>query len=145
LDVGDQTPQRLALLGVGGRIVSRRPDQLHDLRRRHRRTPKLVDAPVVSHPVEPRAQRQLPMVGAQAGVRPDEDVLERVLGILPRAGQHLTRVREQPLAVSVVDDAECVIAASSEQRDQLLIRAQPQQRRPDRYPSPRQSCRCLEG
>jgi hypothetical protein len=51
--------------------------------------PELVDAAVVGDPVEPRPQRELAAVGAQARVRADEDVLERILGVLRRPGQHL--------------------------------------------------------
>ena len=82
--------------------------------------------------VEPRAQRHLAVVGAQRAVGAHEDVLQRVLGVLARAGQHLAHVGEQPLAVAVVDDAERLVVAGAEQRHQLLVGAQPQQRRPER-------------
>ena len=66
---------------------------------------------------------------AQRAVGADEHVLQHVLGVLPRAGaQHLAHVGEQPLAIAVVDRAERVVAPAAEQRQQLLVRAQPEQR-----------------
>src|SRR3712207_8966766 len=46
-----------------------------------------------------RLQRQRAVVDAQRVVRAQEDVLQRVLGVGPRAAEHLPRVREQPGAV----------------------------------------------
>ena len=69
----------------------------------------------------------------QAGVRPEEHVLERILGIL--AGrEHLAGVREQPGAITVVDRAEGLIVACPEQRDELLVGAKAKERRPDARP-----------
>ena len=57
-----------------------------------------------------------------------EDVLQRVLGVGPRAGEHLARVGEQPRAVAVVDDAEGLVVAGAEEGDELLVGAQAQKR-----------------
>jgi hypothetical protein len=123
-DVLDQPPQRLPLLGFDGRIVDRRPQDPEDLGGRGQRAPKLIDATVVGDPIEPGAEAQLPVRCAEPLVRADEHVLQRVLGILPRTGQHLARICEQPLLVTVVDDAEGLLVAVTEQRHELLVRAQ---------------------
>ena len=83
------------------------------------------------------------LVGAQRSVRADEDVLEHVLGVLARTrAQHLAHVGEQPLAVAVVDDAERLVAPGAEQREQLLVRAQAEQRHAERQPA--QAHRCMQ-
>ncbi len=81
-DIGDEPPERLTPLGLGDRIVDRRPDELDQLRYRWRRAAELVDAAVVRHAVQPRAECEIAMVHPQTRVRPDEHVLERVFGIL---------------------------------------------------------------
>ena len=142
--VRDQAPERLALVGLGDRVVDRRAQQLDHLGRRRRGPAQLVDAPVVRHPVEPGAQSQLAVVGAQARSRRGR----RCPGARPRrpggAGQHLARVGEQPLAVAVVDHPERLVVAGPEQRHELLVGAQPKERRPDRRPGPSYCCRCWE-
>jgi hypothetical protein len=119
--VRDQAPQRLALLRCGGRVVNGRPDNLQHLGRRRCRPAQLVDAAVVGHPIQPGSQRQLAIVRAQAGICTHEDVLQSILGILPGAGKHLLRVREQPLAVTVVDDPEGIIVTSAKEGYKLLV------------------------
>jgi hypothetical protein len=99
----------------------------------------------VSDPVEPRAQRELAVVGAQTGVGADEDLLNGVLSVLGRAGQHLARVREQPLAVAVVDHPEGILVAGSEKRHELLVGPDAQERSADRDPCPREAYRCWDG
>ena len=82
-------------------------------------------------------------VGAQRAVGPHEHVLHHVLGVLARAGgEHLAHVGEQPLAVAVVEDPERVLVAAAEEREQLLVGAQPQQRRAKRNPA---QARCVKG
>jgi hypothetical protein len=51
--------------------------------------------------------------------------------------EHLTHVRQKPSTVPVVDDPESVLVSVAEQRDELLIRAEPEKRGrdPDTTPS----------
>ena len=119
--------------------MARRADQLQHLGLRRGGTPQLIDAAVVRDPIQPRAQGQLAIAGSQARVRAHENVLERVLGILARAGKHLPRVREQALTVAVVNRAEGLVVAGTKQRHKLFVGPQPQHRRPDRDSSSRQT------
>jgi hypothetical protein len=113
-DILDQPAQRLPLLGLDRWVVDRSAEEAQHLGRRRHRAPQLVDAAVVGDPVEPCAQGQLAVVCPQADVRTDEDVLQRILGIGPRARKHLARVREQALLVAVVDRAERLLVAGAE-------------------------------
>ena len=124
--VRDQPPEGLALVRLRDRVVDGRAQKLDHLRRRRRGAAQLVDAAVVRDAVEPGPERQLAVIGPQAGVGADEDVLERVLGVLPDR-QHLAGVREQPLPVAVVDHAERLVVARPEQRHELLVGAQPKE------------------
>ena len=108
------------------------------------RASELIDAAVVGDAVQPRSQRELAITGPQARICADEDVLQRVLGVVPGTGQHLARVGKQALAIAIVDDLERLIVTGPEQFDQLLVRAQAKQRRPDRDPLG-QSNPCWEG
>ena len=105
--------------------MHRRAQELQHLGRGWRGTPELVDAAVVRDAIEPGAEGELAIGGAQPGVRPDEDVLERVLGVLA-VDEHLARVGEQPLSVAIVDDPERVVVTGAEQGDQLFIGTQAQ-------------------
>ena len=78
--------------------------------------------------VEPRAHGDVALAGAQRAVGAQEDVLHDVLGLGVPA-QHVAHVGEQAVVVAVVDEAEGVLAAGSEEREQLLVGAQAQQRR----------------
>jgi hypothetical protein len=142
--VRDQAAQRFALLGSGDRIVTGGPDPLDHLRRRRRWAAELIDAAVVRDPIEPRPQGQLGVAGAQAGVRANEHLLESVLGIRSRAGQHLPRVREQPLSIPIVDRLECLVVPGAKELDQLLVGAQTQQRCAERDSVTGQTDRRLE-
>jgi hypothetical protein len=85
--------------------------------------------------VEPRADVDLARVRAKGAEGADEHVLQHVLGVLPAVRrQHLPDVREQTLPVAVMEHAEGVVRAGAEQRDELLVGAQPQQRRRQREP-----------
>jgi hypothetical protein len=75
----------------------------------------------VGDPVEPGPEAQLPVRGPEPLVGAHEHVLERVLGVLTRAEEHLPRVGEKPLLVAVVDDAERLLVPRPEQRHQLLV------------------------
>jgi hypothetical protein len=102
----------------------------------------VVDATVVGDAVQPRPHVHVAPVGAQRSVGADEDVLQHVLGVLARSrAQHLTHIGEQPLAVAVVDHPERLVAAGPEQREQLLVRTQTEQRRAEGQPC--QSHRCV--
>ena len=70
---------------------------------------------------------------AQRVVRAQEHVLQDVLGVGPRAAEHLARVGEEPRAVAVVDRPEGLVVAGSEERDELLVGAQSQQGPCERY------------
>src|SRR5262249_17455944 len=95
---------------------------------RLRRWPaQMVDAAVVGDAVEPRAQDDRAVVGAQRRVGAQEHVLEGVLGVRARPGQHLPRVREQALAVAVMNDAERLLAARAKQSHELVVRPQAKQ------------------
>jgi len=125
--------------------VARRAEDPEHLGRGRRRLAKLVHAAVVRDAVQPGAQAERAIVRPQARIGAHEDVLQCVLGILAGAGEHLPRVREQPRPVAVVDHAERLLLTLAEQRHELFVGAQPQQGRPDRESSPRQSGWCLEG
>ena len=142
-DVLDQAREVLAPLRLLDRVVQRLARHLEDLGRRRRRAAQVVDAAVVGDPVQPGAQVDLALVGAQRAVGADEHVLHHVLGVLARAGgEHLAHVGEQPLAVAVVDRAERVVAAGAEQGEQLLVGAQPQQRSAERNPAQARCVKC---
>jgi hypothetical protein len=123
--------------------VERLARDLEDVDGRRDRAAYVVHAAVVGDAVEPSAQVDVAVVGAQCPVGADEDVLQHVLRIVTRTGaQHLAHVGEQPLAVAVVDGAERLVVTGPEERDQLLVRAEPQQRRAERPPS--QAHRCVQ-
>jgi hypothetical protein len=123
LDIGDQSSEHLTLLGLGDRIL-REPGQMLDrVGTRQKRPPQLVDAAVVGYAIQPRPQRELALATAQARVGSHEDLLHRVLGILWRASEHLTRIDEQALAIAIMDHPEGILAAGSEQRYELLVAA----------------------
>ena len=126
-DVLDQAREVLAPLRLLDRVVQRLARHLEDLGGRRRRAAQVVDAAVVRDAVQPGAQVHLAPVGAQRPVGAHEHVLHDVLGVLARAGgEHLAHVREQPLPVAVVDRAERLLAAGAEERQQLLVGAEPQ-------------------
>ena len=133
-DVGDQAAQVVAALRVDRRVVQRPARGLEEVDRGRHGLAQMVDAAVVRDAVQPGAQRHRPVVDAQRGVGAQEDVLQRVLGVLARAAEHLAGVDEQPLAVAVVDDAEGRVVAGAEEGDELLVGSQPQKRRRDRDP-----------
>jgi hypothetical protein len=145
LNVGDQPPQRVTLLDPRERILTGRGQRPDRFGRGGVRAAQLIDAAVVSDPIEPCAQRQLTRIGAQTGVGADEDFLNGVLSILGRACQHLARVRKQPLPVAIVDDPERVLVAGSEQRHELLVGPDAQERSAERDPCPCEAYRCWEG
>jgi hypothetical protein len=122
-DVSDQPPERLALIGLSDWVVDGRA-KLDALVRWRHRPPQLIDAAVMSHPIEPSAQRQLPVTRAEPRVRAKEHVLQGILGVLP-AGQHLPGIREQASSVPIVNCTKCLVVPGSEHRDELLIGAQP--------------------
>jgi hypothetical protein len=87
----------------------------------------------VCNAVQPGPQGELAVGGPQPGVGAHEHVLQSVLGILA-AREHLPDIAEQALAVAIMDDAERFIVAGAEERNELLVRAQAKQRRPERSP-----------
>jgi hypothetical protein len=132
-DVLDQAREVLAPLRLLDGVAQRLARELEDVGRRQDRAAQVVDAAVVGDPVEPGTDVDVARVGPQGSVRAHEHVLQEVLGVLPRAApQHLAHVGEQALAVAVVDDAERLVAPGAEERQQLIVRAQAQQRHPDR-------------
>ena len=132
-DVGDQAAQVLAPLRVLERVVQRGARHLEDVRGGRHRAAQVVDAAVVGDAVEPRAHVDGALVGAQGAERADEDVLQHVLGVLARLRrEHLPDVGEQPLAVAVVERVEGLVRPGAEEREQLIIGPQAQQRRRDR-------------
>src|SRR3954467_240232 len=97
------------------------------------RPAQVVDAAVVGHAVQPGAHVHLAVVVAQRPVGPHEHVLEHVLGVLARGRrEHLAHGGAQPLPIAVVQHAEGFVVSVTEQRHQLLVRAQPQQRTAER-------------
>ena len=94
MDVGDQAPQRVALLDLGDRIVIGGYERVDGLEHRWVWAAQFIDAAVVSDPVQPCSQGQFAAVDAQPGVCADEHLLHRVLRILRRAGEHLPRVSQ---------------------------------------------------
>ena len=127
VEVGDEPPQVLAALGLGDRVGAA-GEQLVGLQRRRGRAAHVVDAAVVGDAVEPRPHGDVALAGAQGAVGAQEDVLHDVLGLGVPA-QHVAHVGEQALVVAVVERAERVLAAGAEEREQLLVGAQAQQRR----------------
>ncbi len=144
LDVGDQAAQRVSLLDLDDRVLQVRDQAVDHLDGDRVRTAQLVDAAVVGDPVQPRPERELAFIRAQAVVRAHEDLLDGVLGILAGPVEHLARVREQPRPVAVMDHAERIVVACPEQRHELLVGADPQQRRADRDPAACNAYRCWE-
>jgi hypothetical protein len=130
-DIPNQATERLALVGVSDRVVHRRAE-IDAFGGRHG-SAQLVDAAVVRYPVKPGTQCQFAVAGAQPRVCAKEHILERVLGVLA-PGEHLPRVRKQPGPVPVVNRAEGLVLAGPEQRDELLVGAQPQKRRSNSSP-----------
>ena len=131
------------MFGRSRRVLDRRAAQREDVGGGRVGAAEEVHAAVVRHPVQPGPQVHGALVGAQRAVGADEHVLENVLGVLPRASaQHLAHVREQPLAVAIVDRVERLVAAGPEQSQQLLIGAKAQQRRAKRQA--RQAGRCMQ-
>jgi hypothetical protein len=116
LHVCDQASQRIALLDLGDGIMGG-PDlgRVNRLDGQGIRAPQLINTAVVGDPVQPRSERELAIGGQQAGVRPHEDLLNRILGVGSGAAQHLTRVDEQPVPVTVVDDAEGIVVTRPEE------------------------------
>ena len=140
--VGDEPAQVLAPLGLVHRVEQRLARHLEDLARRRHGAAKMVDAAVVGDAVEPGADVDVALVAPQRAERADEDVLQDVLGVLARvAGQHLPHVGEQALAVALIERAECLVRPGTEQGDQLLVRAQPQERPGKRQAA--QAARCV--
>ena len=121
LHVDEQAAQSLAVLSLDRGVIDGRAHLLEHLGRRGGGAAQLVDAPVVRDPVKPGPQRYFASIGAQAGVRADKDILDRVFGVLARAPKHLSRVREQPRPIAIVDCTKRFVVAGSEQRDKLLV------------------------
>jgi hypothetical protein len=141
-DVLHELGQVLAPLRLLERVVQRLARDLEHVGRRWDGPAHVVDAAVVGDAVEPGADVDVALIGPQRSVRAYEDVLQHVLGVLARSrAHHLPDVGEQPLAVAVVDDAEGLLAAGPEEREQLLVRAQAKQRRAERQS--RESHRCV--
>jgi hypothetical protein len=143
-DIRDQPSQRLAALGLGNRVGHRRGDEVNHLGGDRHRTAKLIDAAVVRDPVQPGPKGEIAIVGPQRRVGAHEHVLESVFGILSRSREHLARIREQPLPITVVDDPERVLVALAEEDDELLVGPKPQQRYRGGQMLPAETCRCLE-
>src|SRR5205085_2962300 len=79
----------------------------------------------------------------QAGVGAHEHVLEHVLGVLT-VREHLARIREQALAIAIVNGPEGLVVPGSEQGHQLFVGAQPEQPRTEPVSARGQSYRCLD-
>ena len=80
-NIDDQPAQRLAMLTLHHRVAGQAGSQLKCLENGRHRPPELVNAAVVGDAVQPGPQAQLAAVGAQAGVRTNEHVLEHILGV----------------------------------------------------------------
>ncbi len=92
---------------------------------------QMVQAAVAGDPVEPRPRVDLPPVGEHRLVRGDEYLLEHVLGVLRRA-DHVPAEGQQARLVAVEEDLEGALVPVADQRDQLLVCLQAQQRRASR-------------
>ena len=144
-NVLDQARERLALLGGRDRVGDRAGGGTLDRRRRDRHRPAdLIDAAVVGDAIQPCAEGEIAVARPQPVVRLEEHVLERVLGVLPRRRQHLAGVGEQPGPVAVVDDPEGLVVPGTEERYELIVRAESKPRRAERTPLPGECRRCLE-
>jgi hypothetical protein len=142
-NVFDQAAERLPQVDLHERIVDRCAHELKQLRRGRRRAAELVDAAVVSDPEEPGPEGELLVGGAKPGVGAHEHVLEGVLSILA-PGEHLARVCEQPLVVALMDGPEGLVVAGAEERHELLVGAEAEQRHAHRDTRLGQTGRCLK-
>ncbi len=114
--------KRLAPLTRRDRVAVGRPRaSVEQLERGLRRAAQLIDAAIVGYAIEPWTQRELAVARPEAGVGPDEDILQRILDIQAPAREHLAHVAGQLRPVAVVDDAERLLAARPEERDELLV------------------------
>jgi hypothetical protein len=127
--VRHQPAQVLAPLSLLEGVGQRRPADVVHVRRGGRRPAQLIDAAVVRDAVQPGAQRDRTVVGPHGAVGAQEDVLQRVLGVGARAGQHRAHVGEEALPVTVVDDPEGFVVAGPEERHELVVGPQPEERR----------------
>ena len=93
--VGHQAPDGLALLGFDRRVAVGRAGHVMEVAQRNDGPADLVDAVVVRHAVQPRAQRHRAAVAAERRVGAEEHLLQRVLGVGIRVAEHLPRVGEQ--------------------------------------------------
>ncbi len=92
-DVLDQAADLLASLSLAERVGQRRDAALErGTAGRRGRTAQLIEAAIVRDAVEPWAQRDRLIACAQAGIRAHQDVLQRILGVVRAASEHLARV-----------------------------------------------------
>ena len=138
--IGHQPAQVLAPLGLLEGVGQRRPAHVVHVGRGRRRPAQLIDAAVVRDAVQPRAQGDRTIVGPHGAVGTQEDVLQRVLGVGARAGQHLPHISEQALPVTIVDDPKGLVVAGPEQRHQLVVGPQPKERRVEGDATDAQRC-----
>ena len=119
-DVGEQRalggPQRRVGVHVGAGVV-----ELLEVRGDALRPPQVVHRPVADDHVQPRLEVHLVGRGAQAGERPDERVLDDVLGVVARAAQQAAGEGDEALAVAVVDGGERVVAAGADEGDEAFV------------------------
>jgi hypothetical protein len=134
-----QSPQRLAEVELDQRIVHRGAAQLENLRRRRSRLTQLIDAAVVGDPEQPGSQGETSVGCPESRVGAYENVLERVFGILA-TGQHLPGIGEQTPVVAIVDRPERLLVPGPEQRHELVVGTEAQQRGSDRGPGLGQCC-----
>ena len=92
------------------------------------RAAQVVERAVARDPVQPRPHVDRAVVGQHRVEGGGEDLLQHVLGVLPR-GQHVAAERQQARLVAGDQRLEGVMVPAPDQRDEPLVRLQAQQRR----------------
>ena len=129
LHVRDQQPELLAPVD----LVRRREPALgevdvHRVHPHRLRATQVVQRAVAGDPVQPRPHVDLALVRQHRVERGGEHLLQHVLGVLAR-GQHVPAERQQARLVARHQRLERVVVALPRERDQPLVRLQPEQRR----------------
>ena len=129
LHVGDDVAELLALVhGVRGRGAAVALEHVHRVLAGGLRPAQMVEAAVARDPVEPGPGVDRPVVGADRVEGGREHLLEHVLGVLLGA-EHVAAEGEQARLVALHQRLEGAVMPAPDERDELLVALQPQQRR----------------
>ena len=129
LHVRHQLAELLALVDlVGGREAVLGQVHVHRVDADRLRLAEVVERAVARDPVQPRPHVDLAVVGVDRVEGGREDLLQHVLRVLA-AGEHVAAEGQQARLVAGHQRLEGVVVAAPDERDQALVRLQPQQRR----------------